>query len=51
MINLGKGLFNLKSREKKMISLSDQLFRSMVDYLKALNDILAFYIYSSYGTK
>ena len=41
----------LKNRENKMISLSDQQFASIIDYIKARNDILAFYSYGSYGTK
>ncbi len=41
----------MKNRENKMISLSDQQFAFMIDYLKDRNDILAFYIYGSYGTK
>jgi len=47
----GNGLFVLKNRENKMISLSDQQFASMIDYIKARGDILAIYIYGSYATK
>jgi len=41
----------MKNSENKMISLSDQQFASMIDYIKARYDILAFYIYGSYGKK
>ena len=47
----GKGLSALKNRENKMISLSDQQLASMIDYIRDSKDILAFYIYGSYGTK
>ena len=51
MTKLGNGLFVLKNRENKVISLSDRQFASMIDYIKARGDILALYIYGSYATK